>query len=114
MAIVHCPNCSKRISSIVTVCPHCDAALGELTPEEQERIKRRRWKRLIYRAKNLSYLALTLLVVGALWWWFAGTQGWVLPPPLPAIAMVMTGAVLYLVARCWMLWLRLGRNRPDR
>lgn len=113
MAIVRCPQCTKRISSLVRVCPHCDTALGELTPEEQERIQLRRWKRQVYRAKNLSYLGLTVLVIGALWWWFAQPQGWVLPPPLPAVSMVASGAALYLVARCWMLWLRFRRNRPD-
>jgi len=112
MAIVHCPNCSKRISSMVKVCPHCDVALGDLTPEEQDRRQRRRWKRLVYRATNLSYLALTLLVIGAMWWWFAEPQGWTLPPPLAAVSMVIIGAAMYLVARCWMFWLRLGRNRP--
>jgi len=112
MAIIHCPQCSKRISSMVNVCPHCDIALGELTAGEQERLQRRRWKRQVYRATNLSYLGLTALVIGAMWWWFAEPQGWALPPPLPAVSMVIVGAAVYLVARCWMLWLRLGRNRP--
>jgi hypothetical protein len=112
MAIIHCPNCSRRISSQAPVCPHCDVALGELSPEEQERLTVRRWKRQLYRAANLSYLALTFLVIGAIWWWFYGPEGWVLPPPMGGIALVVVGAALYLVARCWIFWLRLGRNRP--
>lgn len=94
------------------ICPHCDTPLAELDEADRERLARRRWKRNLYRAMNLSYLALTLLVVGAGWWWFAGEDGWVLPPPIPAIALVLGGGAAYLVARCWMLWLKLRRNRP--
>lgn len=94
------------------VCPSCDFALGELSLEEQERMKWRRRKRQLYRAANLSYLALTFLVIGAIWWWFHGPEGWVLPPPMGGISLVVVGAALYVVARCWIFWLRLKRNRP--
>jgi hypothetical protein len=112
MAIIHCPNCARRISSLAPVCPHCHTPLGELTPDEQHRLKVRRWKATVYRAANLSYLALTLLVVGSIWWWFHGPDGWALPPPAGGIVMITVGAALYVVARFWLLWLRLKRNRP--
>lgn len=111
MAIIHCPNCSRRISSQATVCPHCDFALAELSPEEHERMKARRRKRQLYRAANLSYLALTFLVIGAIWWWFFGPEGWVMPPPMGGISLIVVGSALYVVARCWIFWLRLSRNR---
>ncbi len=94
------------------VCPHCHTPLAELTTEEQERLQFRRWKEKVYRATKLSYLALTLLLVGAMWWWFHGPDGWVLPPPTGGIAMIVIGAAFYVVGRCWLIWLRLKRNRP--
>ena len=113
MALIRCPQCSRRISTLMKVCPHCDTALGELSPEDQERLARRHWKRMLYRALNLSYLGLTLLVTGAIWWWFSGTQGCVLPPPLPAVSLIILGAAVYLVARAWILWLRI-KGKPLR
>lgn len=114
MAIVNCPNCSKRISSTHSVCPHCDIPLGELSEEDRKHLEIQRWKDQVYRATNFSYLALTSLIVGALWWWMSGSGGWVMPPPIPAFVLIVMGVVGYLVGRGWLLWLRIGRGRPDR
>lgn len=110
MAIIECTNCGRRISSFSTVCPHCDFAHGDISAEEREEIAIRRTKRQLYRAANLSYLALVFLVVGALWWWGAGPEGLVFPPPQGAIGLVGLGAVLYLVARSWIFWIRMNRK----
>ncbi|AKS43065.1 zinc ribbon domain-containing protein [Wenzhouxiangella marina] len=111
MALIRCPHCHKRISNRVKACPHCDEALVELSPEELERLASRRYKRQRFLALNLSYLGLTLLVFGAIWWYVAEPQGWVLPPPLIPVAMIVIGAADYVAARAWMLWLGIQRRR---
>lgn len=112
MAIIHCPGCSRRISDKNPACPHCDLALGQLAPEDLERLARRRWQRRVWRARNVIYLAMTALVAGAIWWWVAEPGGWVLPPPLPAMVMMIAAGLGYVAGRAWLFWLQLGRNRP--
>ncbi|RFF26953.1 MULTISPECIES: zinc ribbon domain-containing protein [unclassified Wenzhouxiangella] len=109
MAITTCPDCKKRISDQVNVCPHCDAVLGELTEENLARIRQRRWSKRVYLAKNLTYLGMTLVIVGAIWWWMAG---WRSPVPQGAVFLIALGFLGYLVSRGWLFWLRLKRNRP--
>lgn len=111
MAIINCPNCSKRISSLAAVCPHCDLPLKEMSAEDQKRLETRRFNRKVDRAFNLSYLGLLALVVGALWWWFGGAEGWHLPPPIPAFLLVFLGGLVYFFARGWLFWMRMNRRR---
>ncbi len=112
MAIVTCPYCGGRISSLMKSCPHCKEELDDLSPEDRERLQSERWKEKLFRASQLSFLALALLLFGAIWWWFDGPTGWDLPPPLGGVLLVFFGAVLYVSARAWTFWLKLGRNRP--
>ncbi len=72
-----------------------------------------RWRDQVFRAAQLSYLALVMLMVGAGWWWFQSPTGWHMPPPLASLLLVFFGTLLYLGARGWTLWLKLGRNRPS-
>jgi len=111
MALIRCPHCHNRISDRMQACPHCDEALVELSAEEQARLISRRYKRQRYRALNVSYLGLTFLVIGAIWWWLVEPQGWTMPPPVVAMALVMVGAVVYVLARAWMLWLKMQRGK---
>lgn len=112
MAIVHCPACGQRMSSLAKACPHCDTPVGDLSIEDRNRLVRKRWRRQADRAANATYIALALLVVGAIWWWGAPPQGWFFPPPVGALITLPFGLALYLVGRGWLLWLRLPRNRP--
>lgn len=112
MAIVQCPSCGQRISSLAKTCPHCNTALAKLSDADRNRLARNRWRRSVDRAANTTYLALALMVVGAIWWWGAPPQGWFFPPPIVALIALPIGLVLYSVARGWLLWLRLPRNHP--
>ncbi len=112
MAIIHCPGCSRRISNQVNICPHCELPLAELSDADAQRMEMRRWRKRIYQAANLTYLAMTALIAGAVWWWLVEPSGWVLPPPIPAIGLVLVGVITYVIGRGWLLWLRLPRNRP--
>ena len=113
MAIVNCPKCTKKISSQHKVCPHCSLPLGDISDEDRKRLEIERWKDKVYRATNFSYLALTSLIVGVLWWWMSGAGAWVMPPPIPAFVLIVMGVIGYLVGRGWLLWLRIGPGRPD-
>jgi len=112
MAIVNCPACGQRISSLAKVCPHCDAPLGKLDQSDLDRIARQRWRRQMDRAANATYIALAMLIFGALWWFGAPPQGWFFPPPALTLALIPLGLVVYLIGRSWLFWLRLPRNRP--
>lgn len=111
MAIIHCPSCNRRMSSIAKVCPSCHTPLGKISEEERERLVLRRWRTRLYQARNVTYLAMTLVVAGMLWWWLAPPSGLALPVPVPAALLLGLGMVLYLAGWCWIVWLRLTRNR---
>lgn len=112
MAIIPCPNCDQRMSSLAKSCPKCKKAVGELTEEDQHRLLRKRWRHQLDRAANLTYVALALLVGGVIWWWGAPPQGWFFPPPVGAVILLPLGLVTYGAGRGWIFWLRLRRNRP--
>lgn len=112
MAIIKCPACGQRISSIAKSCPHCAAAIQAMKPEDLARLSRTRWRRQTERAVNATYIALAMLVGGAIWWWGAPPQGWFFPPPVATLVLVPIGLVIYLLGRSWLFWLRLPRNRP--
>lgn len=100
------------MSSLAKTCPHCDSPVGSMSAEDRDRLARRRWRDQTGRAANATYIGLALLMVGAIWWWGAPPQGWFFPPPVAALILLPLGLTLYLVARSWLFWLRLPRNRP--
>lgn len=113
MAIVRCPSCERRISSLAKSCPHCDEVLGTLTDEQRNRIAMRRWRARIYRARNATYLGMSLVVAGTIAWWLGEPQGLVLPVPAPAGWLLGLGVVAYLASWSALLWLR-WRGDPSR
>lgn len=106
MAIVRCPTCDQRISSLAESCPHCHEVLGQLSDDQRERIALRRWRDQIYRARNFSYLAMTLVVVGMIAWWISEPQGLALPVPPQAAYLLGVGAAAYVISWSWLLWVR--------
>lgn len=112
MAIINCPRCSRRMSDRSPACPHCDLALAELGPEDVSRMELRRWRRKVWRAKNMAYTAMALLIVGAVWWWLVEPAGWTIPPPPLPVGLIMLSGIGYVIARGWLLWLNMKRNRP--
>lgn len=109
MAITRCPSCNRRISSIAKACPHCHEAVGELGQSERNELARRRWRTQLYRARNLTYLAMGLVVAGALVWWVTPPAGLVPPVSMPAALLLGLGIVGYVVSWSRMLWLRYMR-----
>lgn len=113
MAIIRCPSCNRRMSSIAKTCPHCHDEVGELDQSERNRLARQRWRTQLYRARNLTYLAMGLVVVGTLVWWMTAPAGLTLPVSMPAALLLGLGIVGYLVGWSRVLWLRL-RRAPER
>ena len=113
MAIIRCPSCNRRISSMAKSCPHCHEAVGELDQTERNKLARRRWRTQLYRARNLTYLAMGLVVAGALVWWMTPPAGLTPPVSLPALLLLGLGIVGYIGGWGWVLWLRYWRD-PER
>ena len=112
MAIIRCPGCTKRVSSLANICPHCGLQLGELSQDERDKFVRRRWRTRLYRARNLTFIAMGLVMLGAILWWFSPPEGLVLPPPGTAIGLMGIGVIAYFAGWFWIFWLRLPSNRP--
>ncbi len=107
MAIITCPNCSRRISSKYDICPHCDEGIGNVDPDELERRARRRRKRLMFRARMTTFMAMTVFMIGLLWWWVDGElMNLDMPPPAPALSLMVLGIAVYLVSWSYIAWLR--------
>ena len=99
------------MSSKARACPHCHEPVGELTEEERDRLALRRWKARMYRARNLTYTAMTAVIGGLLWWWFVPPTGLALPAPWPAGVLLGLGLVGYLASWGWLAWLK-WKGRP--
>lgn len=112
MAIINCPGCGRRISDKSTFCAHCELPLQEMSEEDIARLEARRWRKRVWQSKNVTYLSMTSLVVGAIWWWLAEPEGWTMPPPILPISLIVLGGVAYVAGRAWLFWLRMKKNRP--
>ena len=114
MAIIQCPICHQRISSLAKACQHCGAGLGEMTPQKRRQMAAYRHKRQSALAKKVSLVALAITFAGALNWWFEAGAGWEWPPSMMAVILLVAGLSLYLVGRGWLLWLHLTRSTVKR
>lgn len=113
MAIIRCPACDRRMSSAARACPHCHEPVGELSESDRDRLLVRRWRDRIYRARNLTYLAMTLVVAGLIIWWLTEPQGLVLPIGLVPGLLLGLGLIGYVAGWSWLVWLRM-RQDPRR
>jgi len=113
MAIIRCPACSRRISSMAKACPHCHEPVGKLDPGERSQLAYRRWRTKLYRARNLTYLAMGLVVIGALVWWMTPPQGLAPPVSTPAALLLGLGIAGYVGSWARVIWLRFMRA-PDQ
>lgn len=53
-----------------------------------------------------TFFAMTLVLLGMLWWWIDGQLELVFPPPPGAVGLMTLGIAVYLVAWGYILWLR--------
>ncbi|WP_137227268.1 zinc ribbon domain-containing protein [Shewanella sp. MEBiC00475] len=94
MALVACPKCQKRISSLAKQCPHCKVDLSGNT----ESITIISHIECSNSLMNQSFLFLTLFIAGVVVWFWGGEPAQGLKSYF-AIAMFVIGFVGYLVTR---------------
>ncbi|MEM1081166.1 MAG: hypothetical protein AAGH65_06250 [Pseudomonadota bacterium] len=81
-----------------------------MTEQERERLQSRRKRTLIYRARNVTYLAMTLIVVGVVVWWLSPPNGLALPMPNLSGGLFAVGTVVYVSGWSWLLMLKIRRT----
>ena len=96
--IVNCPNCGKAMSSKAPLCPHCGYERGEVSDEQLQELARRRLRDKVYRLKMSSYLAITLLLAAAGWYFYEASDVNMTPSTGP-ILLVAVGSVAYVITR---------------
>ncbi|MCF1430072.1 MAG: zinc ribbon domain-containing protein [Shewanella sp.] len=94
MALIECPVCSKRISSVARECQHCHAKLDGNLASLQRISHIKRSQTLM----NQSFLAMTLFIAGMVIWFWRGEPAEGIRA-LIASACFFVGFVGYLVNR---------------
>ena len=94
MALVNCPSCNKRISSMAKECNHCRASITA----DNESLKVISHIKRSNQLMNQSFLALTLFIGGVVTWFWGGepaegTRSYV------ALGAFSLGFVGYLITR---------------
>lgn len=112
MAIINCPGCGRRISDQSSSCAHCNLTLGEMSDDDIKQLERRRWRQRVFVVRNVTYLGMAALLVGAIWWFMLSTGGATQSPPLFSAVLLGGGLIVYLCGRGWLFWLNMKRNRP--
>lgn len=94
MALIQCPVCSKRISSVAKECSHCNAKLdGNL--ESMQRINYIKRSQALL---NQSFMAMTLFIAGVVIWFWGGEPAEGMRSMVAAVCFVL-GFVGYLICR---------------
>jgi len=114
MALVHCPACRTKMSSVAKVCPKCGYSKdpdAEINPEQVKLFQKRQFRNRMYKLRMLSYVAMTITMLGALpmlWDYIRGIEQ---AEPIVMIKhwgiyAIAVGFVLYMVIRLRMVIVR--------
>lgn len=101
MALERCPGCDKKLSSQLTLCPHCGFQRGEVDEDEFKESRRRELRDSVYHLNMASYVALTILVAAFAWYWVQ-TEGFLYRSSIGPYMLFSLGAISYLVIRAFM------------
>ena len=106
MAIINCPACGARISSVATECEHCGTKFDDsVDSEKAERDARNaRWNKKA-RLQNFSFLSMLVFAIGALLMYFGMSQADDLYQEIGRY-MVGLGFVGYIAFRALIFWMR--------
>ena len=69
MALINCPACRTKISSVAKVCPSCGFSHdpnAEADPEQIKLFQRRMFRDRMYKLRMFSYVAMSITMIGAL------------------------------------------------
>ncbi len=123
MALVNCPACRTKMSSVAKVCPKCNYSRdpeAEIDPEQVKLFQRRLFRDRMYKLRMFSYVAMTITMIGALpmlWDYIRGIEN-----AEPVILLehwgvyaIAVGFVFYLAIRIFMVMVRkkYRANLPD-
>lgn len=105
MAIVNCPNCSRKISDKAAVCDNCGFVLGNLDAQTLERKRRRLKADQLNKLTTQSMLAMLLFVAGIAGVFYFRDTTSADPTWQSQLALVVTvvGFVWYIVNRMRMV-----------
>ncbi|MCG9696719.1 zinc ribbon domain-containing protein [Shewanella sp. Isolate11] len=94
MALIQCPSCNKRISSLVKTCPHC----AQKNSAENESLNKITHIKRSNQLMNQSFFAMTLFIAGVVIWFWGGEPAEGMRANIAAICSVF-GFTGYLIAR---------------
>ena len=98
MAIIPCPECSKKISSHVSICAHCGFQTGEVSEQQLNVYQLRKLRDKIYQISMISYAVITVFVAAFGWFWWDSGGFEHASSPGPFVLMGIS-AVAYLAVR---------------
>ncbi|MFC3193066.1 hypothetical protein ACFODZ_02315 [Marinicella sediminis] len=114
MALVNCPACRTKISSLAKVCPKCQYSRdpnAEVDEEQVRLFQKRLFRDRMYKLRMFSYVAMTITMIGALpmlWDYITGIES---GEPIEmlehwGVYAISVGFFLYLVIRVLMALVR--------
>ncbi len=111
MALVKCPACRTRMSSVAKVCPKCNYSRdpeAEADPEQVKLFQKRLFRDRMYKFRMFSYVAMTITMIGALPMLWDYIQGVEKGEPVIllkhwGIYAIAVGFFLYMVIRLLMI-----------
>ena len=98
MSIIPCPECGKKISDKAPLCRNCGYQLGEVTEEDMEVFRARKLRDRIYRLNMMSYLVITLFILGFGWYWI-DSEGFTTSSSRGPFILMGLMAIAYMVVR---------------
>ncbi len=113
MALRNCPRCGNRFSSRLTACPDCGLNPETTDLEKLKKTALRAFRVRIYHLKMASYVALTLIMAGFIWYYFKSDQFMFSAGNGPWVIMG-AGVFAYVVIRALMLQCKLQYRKKWR
>ena len=114
MALIKCPACRVKMSSVAKVCPKCGFSHdkeAQIDPEQVKLFQRRQFRDRMFHLRMFSYVAMSITMAGALpmlWDYIRGIEE---SDPIVmlehwGIYAISVGFILYVVIRVMMVLVR--------